>query len=97
MKIKKVILGKYTPFRYFEILQPRWHDRKVLLAAFKIGAHNKIVFTKAPTMGVEPYYISGAVAKKFKKESNGKIDCYAVPIDELTPLEIEQNDMRALL
>lgn len=90
MNEDKLVLPKYTQFKYFEIYQPRWHDRKVLLACHKVGQHNKIVFTQAPSLGTEPYYVSGTVAKKCKKVSNGTINCYAVDLDKLRPLEIEE-------
>lgn len=83
-------LPKYTQFKCFDIWQPRFHDRTVLLADYKVGEHNKIIFTKAPSMGTEPYYVSGTTVKKCKKESNGKINCYVVPVSELEPLEIEE-------
>lgn len=83
-------LPKHTQFKFFEIWTPRWHDRKVLLACHKVGEHNKIVFTKAPTLGAEPYYVSGKTIKASKKENNGKIDCYAVDLSLLEPLELEE-------
>jgi hypothetical protein len=92
-----VKLAKYTPAAFFSIWQPRYRDKKVLLAKYKVQTHNKIVFTKAPSMGTEPYYVSGATVKKYKLEDNGKISCYAVPIDELEPLEIEERDIRAII
>lgn len=92
-----MIIDKFTPLNFFEIWQPRYHDGKVLLAAHKVGTHNKIVFTKAPSLGTKPYYISGKTVKKYKKESNGKIDCYVVPVDVLEPLEINQKDLRSIL
>lgn len=86
-----MILDKWTQCSYFEIWRPRYHGVKtVMLADYKVGTHNKIVFTKAKDMGTSPYYISGARAKKFKKETNGKIDCYAVPVSELEPLEFDE-------
>ena len=91
-----MILDKYTQMSYFEIWHPRYHDQRVLLAKRKVGKHNKIVFTKAPTLGDKPYYISGAKIKRFKIENNGKIDCYAVPLDELEPLEYTVNSIHNL-
>lgn len=82
------VLDKRTQFSVFTIWEPRYYDLKVLLAAFRIKEHNKIVFTKVPQLGTGPYYISGKKAKSFKKESNGKIACYAIPIHELEPLEL---------
>lgn len=67
----------------FTIWQPRWHDKTVLLAKHKVNDTNEVCFTKAPSLGTEPYYVSGEIVKKCKIESNGKIDCYAVPLTEL--------------
>ena len=65
-----------------EIFAPRWHDRKVLIACHKVGVNNEIVFTKAPTLpGV--YEIKGSEVEKYPKESNGTIDCFAVPLSAL--------------
>lgn len=80
---------KHLPMQRFDIFQPRWHDRRVLLKASKVREHNKVVFTKAPTLGDQPYYLSGKTIKKYKKESNGVIDVYSVPLDDLEDLTIE--------
>lgn len=79
-------IGRFTPCQKIVIWQPRWKDRKVLIAKFKVGAHNEITFTKTPTMQ-ETYYLSGETIRKYPLESNGKVACYAVPIDELEVLE----------
>lgn len=92
-----MIIDKFIPLNYFEIRHPRYHDKRVLLAARKVGTHNKVVFTEAPSMGTAPYYISGAKVKKYKKESNGAIMCFAVPLDELEPLEINERDLRGII
>jgi len=84
------MMCKHTPMSFIEIWQPRYRDKTVLIAVRKVGTHNKIVFTKAPSMGTEPYYASGALIKKGKKESNGSIDCYVVKLDDLTPLELSE-------
>lgn len=82
-------LSKGISCQLIEIWQPRWHDRKVLLARHKVGNHNKIVFTKAPTLTGE-YYISGRDVHQCDLETNGKIDCYAVPLSLLEPLETHE-------
>lgn len=83
-----MILQKSTPAQRIVIWQPRYRDRTVLIAAYKLGIHNEITFTKAPSMeGV--YYISGEEARKYPRESNGKLDVYAVPLDKLEKLERE--------
>lgn len=82
----------HQPMATFSILSPRWHDRRVLLACSRVKDHNKIYFTgkDGESMGDKPYYLSGKVIKKFKKESNGVIDVYSVPLDELQSLEINE-------
>lgn len=81
-------LGRLTQFHYFEVWHPRYHDQKVLLAAHRVGEHNKVVFTKSQSMGTNPYYVSGREVKKYPRESNGSIMCYAVDIAALKPLEL---------
>jgi hypothetical protein len=70
----------------FDIWAPRWHDRKVLLAVHRVGRHNLIRFTKAPTL-IGEFYVSGSDIFQCDRETNGTIDCYAVPLNILEPLE----------
>lgn len=86
-------IGKYTQFTTYKIWAPRWHDRKVLLAAHRVGENNKVIFIKASSMGTDPYYVSGKTVKKYGKTSNNGLACYAVPLEELEPLELI-NDYR---
>lgn len=81
-----MILSKDIACNVLDIWSPRWKDRTVMLAKYKIGTHNAITFSKTKTMPGR-YYISGAKAKQFPLETNGKLECYCVPIDELEPLE----------
>lgn len=82
---------KHIPARTFTIHRPRYHDRTVLLKASKVGQYNKIFFTQAPDMGTDPYYVHGMKARKSKKTSNGVIACFAVPLDELEPWEVDDH------
>lgn len=91
-----MILSRLTPCNYFEIWSRRFHDNKVLLAAHKVGEHNKIVFTKDKGMGTRAYYISGKQVKSYPKTTNGKISVYEIPVDELEPLEIKP-DLREVI
>lgn len=79
-------INRLTPVNKMEIIQPRWKDRVVMLACYKVGTHNEIVFTKTPSMPGS-YYVSGKVAMSYPKQTNGKLMCYAVPLDALEPLE----------
>jgi hypothetical protein len=75
--------------RILEIWEPRWKDRVVLIAKFKVGPKTYIKFTRAKSLpGL--YEIDGEKVKTFPLESNGKIDCYAVPLNELTLIEEEE-------
>lgn len=86
-----MILSKNAPRGYFEIWQPRWKDRVVLLATYKVSHHNEIRFTKAPTLPGS-YYVSGDVAKNCPVETNGTISCYAVPMTKIEPLEDKDDE-----
>lgn len=84
-------LNKYVPITTISIWEPRWHDRKVLIDPNKVREHNKIVFTKAKSLANKEFYVSGKTIKRHKKESNGTMLCYCVPLDKLEPLEITNN------
>lgn len=59
------------------------------MATYKVGEHNKVRFTNTNLLEGE-FYIAGKVARKFKKESNGSIMCYSVPLDKFERLEIKE-------
>lgn len=80
---------KHIQMQYFEIWQPNYSRKSVLLKATKVGTHNKIKFTKAPSMGDKFYYVSGKTVKQGKKTSNGTIMCYEIKLDKLEDLEIK--------
>ncbi len=50
-----------------QILNPRWHDRKVLVADWKLGVMNEIVIKHASFPA--PLYISGKDAMRFPTET----------------------------
>jgi hypothetical protein len=83
-----MVLTKDTPCQVIDIWQPRWKDRVVMVAKYKVGTHNVITFTKTKSMPGE-YYLSGEEAKKHPINTNGKLECYAVPLDRLEKLERE--------
>ena len=79
-------LGKYTPCNVIEIWQPRWKDRMILIAKHKVGLHNEIRFTKTKSLP-NTYYLSSEAIRGCENDTNGKIPCYAVPMNELKVLE----------
>ncbi len=55
----------------------------MLLAKYKVGNDNLIVFTKAKHLAGMEFRISGEEVRKCPLETNGKVPCYAVPLDSL--------------
>ncbi len=95
----ELTLGKYEPLTLFEVWQPRYHDKTVLLKAEKVKnaktQYLKIKFTKAPTMEGD-WVISKQKAKSFPKSTNGTIQCYVIPLSELKILNINERDIRGV-
>ncbi len=86
-----MLLNRLTPVIEFKIWNPRWKDRMVLLADYKIATHNKIVFPKAKSLAGD-WYISGTDVKTYptepmKTKSGTTMTMRVVPIDALQPLE----------
>lgn len=81
-----MVLSKDTPCQVIDIWQPRWKDRRILIAKFKVGQHNEVTFSKTKSLP-GTYYLSGETIKKYPLETNGRIACYAVHMDELEKLE----------
>lgn len=81
-------LCKHQGAKSFDIWNPRWHDKRVLMAVHKVSDHNRVVFSKSKALKGE-FYISGKIVKRYKKENNGKIECFSVPLDKFEPLEIK--------
>lgn len=73
---------------YFEIWQPRWHDRKVLLATHRVVSCgvNKVKLTRSKSYN-GLYEVNGRDVVKCPVESNGTINCYAVPFELLKAVD----------
>lgn len=66
------------------IWAPRWHDRTVLVGKHRVKkGMNYIKFNQAPSLP-SLYHMHSDQMKCYPLESNGKIMCYAVPLDDLT-------------
>lgn len=72
------------------IWQPRYKDNTVLLAKYKVPDEDfKIVFTRANHLAKQVFKANGRYIKdNFPIESNGKIDCYVVPLSFLDNITI---------
>ena len=84
-------IGRATVCNLFKIKAPRWKDRTVLLADWKVGTHNEIRIEAARKDGVkffpEPLYISGEDVRKHKKQAHSVRSVYVVPLDAFNILE----------
>ena len=70
-----------------EIWRPRYHDDVCLIAKRKVrSGWNYIRFTKDKNL-TATYRIAGDRIKACPIETNGKIPCYAVPMDALEVAE----------
>lgn len=80
---------------HLEIWSQRYHDRKALVASWKIQTHNRITFKSASMAGRE-YYISGQDIRKcelvdMKAKSGNTVKMYAVPLEKLQILEYKED------
>ena len=66
-----------------EIWTPKYSTNSVLIAKYKVGADNLIVFTKAKHLAGFEYRISGEEIKKSPTQKNGNSEVYVVPFDSL--------------
>jgi kynureninase len=72
----------------FDIWAPRWRDRTILLAAWRIGEKNKVVMKDTKNFPV-PLYITGEKASTYPTEEkvakNGhRFKVRAIPIDDFS-------------
>ena len=67
-----------------KIWQPRYKDRTVLIATTKVvRGENIIEFTKAKEYEGMTFACDSSIIRACPVCSNGKIDCYAVPLTKL--------------
>lgn len=80
-----------------EIWAPRWHDKKVLIAKHKVhGGENKIRFTKTKQYDGKIFRVDGERLSSYPIESNGKIQCYAVPLEVVVGEPSDENQLEFL-
>jgi hypothetical protein len=87
-----MIVSKLTPLNLIKIIAPRYHDRTLLIARYKVKEMNKIEVEKGAYQGT--YFMRGDHIRSCPLDTNGKIDCYSVPLDKLEPLEYREDVSR---
>lgn len=80
-----MLLSFKKRYTVIKIWEPLYHKRAVLIATHKVGERNKVIIEKGAYAG--EYFVSGVVASAYPIQSNGRINCYAVPISQLERLE----------
>lgn len=68
------------------VWEPRWHDRTVLIADYRLFEHNEVVISHKDFP--KPLYLSKERARQFpleqmKTKRGGRIAVRVIPIDEL--------------
>lgn len=86
-----MLVSKYSPINLIDIWSPRYRDRKVLIASYKVKEMNKIIFSKAKHLAGREYFMKGAKIRSYPIDTNGKVQCYAVDLDDLEPLEYKED------
>lgn len=89
-----MILSRTTPVNKIEIRMPRWKQRVVGVASFRVGQHNEIDIIAKGKDGEryypEPLYGSGEMIRKCEVQTlPSGVKLYLVPIANLETLERE--------
>lgn len=87
-----MLLNRTTPCNMIEIRKPRWKERVVGIAKFRVGVHNAIDITLADKTGKRYYpntlYGSGEMIRSCETQTlPSGVVLYLVPINNLEPLE----------
>lgn len=86
-------LSVSTPCNYIQIKYPRWKQRVVGVAKYRVGTHNAIEITATDKKGEryypDMYYMSGEDIQRHEvqKLPGSGVELYLVPINELEILE----------
>lgn len=76
---------KHQPYRVFEVWQPKWSTKEVLLNVNKYSdniEHYLVKFTKTPSMEGW-YYVDRKTLKKCKTQKNGNGEMFILPLSKL--------------
>lgn len=87
-----MLLDRTTACNVIEIRSPRWKQRVVGVASFRVGTHNEIRITATDKDGKlyypDTYYMSGADIKNHETQTlPSGVVLYLIPISELEILE----------
>ncbi len=77
-----MIITKKTPITTIDLWHPRYHDKRFLLACYKVSHALPtvvITFSKSKSQQGLRYALPKSKIMTYPIVFNGKIDCYAVP------------------
>lgn len=85
-----MVLPKTTACALFQIRMPRWKERVVGIADYRIQTHNEIHILAKNKDGKlyfpDKYYISGEKARSYPIQTRSSIDLRLIPINDLEVL-----------
>ena len=84
-----MLVSKYTPIHTIKIREPKYSTREVLVGCFRVRSSNKIIIEKGAYAG--EYFMHGTKLQQYPRGTNGRIDVYKVPLDDLEPLEYKEH------
>lgn len=70
------------------IKAPRYHDNKILIDTKAVGDKEHLIIRFSDAGPKEKYgwfYMSGSMVRRHKKQQNGAIMCYVVPLSKREP------------
>lgn len=84
-------LSKLTPASKIVIKAPRWKDKTILIADWKVGGHNEIHIEAENAAGdrfyPQPMYMSGAKIRTYPTQQHSVRSVFIVPLADLEVLE----------
>lgn len=88
----RIIIHKPHLCTRLDIIAPRWHDSKVLLSQKKVSQASPIMLIEFRTKSLkgQRFCARRAEVEKYPVETNGRIPCYAVPMDDLDSYDTAQ-------
>lgn len=84
-----MLVSKYTALNTIKIKEPKYSTRELLVACYKVRSSNKLIIERGAYQG--EYFMHGTKLSQYPKTTNGRIDVYRVPLDDLEPLEYTQD------
>jgi hypothetical protein len=84
-----MIVSKYTLLNIIKIKAPKYSTKELLVAKYKVKHSNKIIIQEGAYQG--EYFMHGSKIAQYPIGTNGKINVFKIPLDDLEPLEYKED------